>query len=135
MEGVRQAVSHHGVLQGGIAHLHTCSHVQGVRSLWVEPGDKHVLSKIITRHLFFDCWKTMIPIQEHFRVCILNLLLVLRDLLYKSLVSNSSVMRSEFQPNNHCLSVNWHATVIRIKFVLVICFSLIYFCIQRQICS
>lgn len=33
MEGVCQAVSHHGVLQGGVAHFHTCSHVQRVRSL------------------------------------------------------------------------------------------------------
>lgn len=51
MEGVRQAVSHHGVLQGGIAHLDTCSHVQGVRSLLVEPGNKHFLSRIINLHL------------------------------------------------------------------------------------
>lgn len=34
MEGVCQAISHHGVLQGDIAHLHTCSHLQCVRSLW-----------------------------------------------------------------------------------------------------
>lgn len=33
MEGVCQAVSHHGVLQGGVSHLHTCSHLHGVRSL------------------------------------------------------------------------------------------------------
>lgn len=45
MEGVRQAVSHHGVLQGGIAHLHACSHVQGVGSLLVEPGNKHFFLK------------------------------------------------------------------------------------------
>lgn len=36
MKGVRQAIGHHGVLQGGVAHLHTCSHVQGVRSLCAE---------------------------------------------------------------------------------------------------
>lgn len=33
MEGVRQAVSHHGVLQGGVAHLHPGPHLQRVRSL------------------------------------------------------------------------------------------------------
>lgn len=40
MEGVRQAVSQHGVLQGGVAHPHTGSHVQHVRSLWVGAGNK-----------------------------------------------------------------------------------------------
>lgn len=33
MKGIRQAVGHHGVLQGGVAHLHAGPHVQGVRSL------------------------------------------------------------------------------------------------------
>lgn len=35
MKGVRQTVGHHGVLQGGVAHLHARSHVHGVRRLCV----------------------------------------------------------------------------------------------------
>lgn len=33
MEGIRQAICNHGVLQWGVTHLHPCSHVQRVRSL------------------------------------------------------------------------------------------------------
>ena len=33
MEGIRQAISHHGVLHGGVSHLHARTHLYSVGSL------------------------------------------------------------------------------------------------------
>lgn len=44
VEDVRQAIGYHGVLQGGVAHLHSCSHMHCMRSLSIQRRNKQLFS-------------------------------------------------------------------------------------------